>query len=175
MLLHGDLKSYNILVKGDFQICKLCDFGVSLPLNKEGKVDFGQSPLLEYVGTNLWSAPEIIAEEDVIDCKVDIFSLGLVVYETITLHPPHTLPIKDDQLDVKENDVDCDESCSDVDSDSMTMLEMALGTRPALPEAFELSDEYNILMELFYLCTNEIPADRPSAIIICNSLQNTNC
>lgn len=37
-LLHGDLKSFNILVKGDFEICKLCDFGVSLRLDNEGYV-----------------------------------------------------------------------------------------------------------------------------------------
>lgn len=35
-ILHGDMKSYNILVNGDFVICKLCDFGVSLPLDEHG-------------------------------------------------------------------------------------------------------------------------------------------
>lgn len=38
-LLHGDLKSGNVLIKGDFKIAKLCDFGVSLKLNdKVGNV-----------------------------------------------------------------------------------------------------------------------------------------
>lgn len=49
-LLHGDLKSYNILIKGDFEICKLCDFGVSLPLDENGLIDLNKNPNLEYVG-----------------------------------------------------------------------------------------------------------------------------
>lgn len=32
-ILHGDLKSANILILGDFKTAKLCDFGVSLKLN----------------------------------------------------------------------------------------------------------------------------------------------
>lgn len=38
-LLHGDLKSGNILIKGDFKVAKLCDFGVALKLDdKVGNV-----------------------------------------------------------------------------------------------------------------------------------------
>lgn len=93
LILHGDLKSFNILVKNDFEICKLCDFGVSLPLTKEGFLDTEKKKDAQYVGTGIWSAPEVL-EEDVtlISSKADIFSFGLVVYETITLLPPHTFP-----------------------------------------------------------------------------------
>lgn len=68
-LLHGDIKSFNvsvcyecfeldfettsslqILIKNDFEICKLCDFGVSLPLNADGYIDLIKKPDAKYVG-----------------------------------------------------------------------------------------------------------------------------
>ncbi|XP_075146408.1 lymphokine-activated killer T-cell-originated protein kinase [Haematobia irritans] len=182
-LLHGDLKSHNILVKGaDFEICKLCDFGVSIPLDEEGKIDFRKNPGMRYVGTTLWCAPEVIAEEDVIDSKADIFSFGLIIYETVALIPPHTLTDKDDsKLNQESSDDDKsflditdmteDELSSSMDDD-IPMQEYKCGTRPALPQALDLNEEYNIVMELFYLCTNNLPADRPTAKIIQTSLKN---
>ncbi|XP_061387176.1 lymphokine-activated killer T-cell-originated protein kinase [Musca vetustissima] len=164
MLLHGDLKSHNILVKGEFEICKLCDFGVSLPLNKEGKIDFKENPELRYVGTELWCAPEIIEDEEVIDSKADIFSLGLIIYETIALIPPHS-----QRLDDTEKDEDEENSLEQSDLEPLDAT-MPYGTRPPLPQAFELHEDYNVIMELFYLCTNEDPKHRPCAKIIYDSL-----
>lgn len=49
-ILHGDLKSFNILIKGEFELCKLCDFGVSQPLNEEGYLDLKRDPNAKYIG-----------------------------------------------------------------------------------------------------------------------------
>ena len=56
-LMHGDLKSANILVVGDFENIKLCDFGVTLPVNAEGKVS---EPNKCYIGTDAWSPMEVV-------------------------------------------------------------------------------------------------------------------
>lgn len=50
LLLHGDLKSANVLVFGDFQSVKLCDFGVALPLVA---ADGAVRPGHHYVGTEV--------------------------------------------------------------------------------------------------------------------------
>ena len=177
-LLHGDIKSHNILVKGDFETCKLCDFGVSLPLNKDGVVNFKENPQLRYVGTSAWCAPEVIFEEDIIDAKAEIFSFGLVIYETLALVPPHTLNSNDstgeDFPKVAEgsslNVEDDDEETPD-----LTLMETPYGTRPPLPDVFEFDNEYNVIIELFYVCTNSSPDDRPTAKVIFNSLVKEGC
>lgn len=280
MILHGDLKSFNILVKGDFEVCKLCDFGVSLPLNKEGFLDTQKKADAQYVGTGIWSAPEVL-EEDVslISSKADIFSFGLVVYETISLLPPHTFEgMKDEsiassadyaimksiirgngggqavnrKLDVSEvivlddetttedeekvasattkrklqveeeessvepakkkttapepdsttadasvisiTDTTVDESAitieddddddSEGDSEEEEDIEEGdegdyldygrLGTRPAIPDGIELSEEYNFVLEVFFVCTHEDYEARPSARSLLDAWEKRN-
>ena len=72
-ILHGDLKAANVLIIGDFDAVKICDFGVTLPLDENGKID----PKQQYVGTEPWSAKEVVDEiyEEISD-KADIYALG---------------------------------------------------------------------------------------------------
>lgn len=58
-ILHGDIKSANILVAHDFSVVKLCDFGHSLPLTESLEIDTSKGNF-SYVGTCCWNAPEII-------------------------------------------------------------------------------------------------------------------
>ena len=71
-LLHGDIKSANVLVKGEFDEIKLCDFGVTLPLEADGTVS-QEGGKNQYIGTEPWSAKEVI-EEETITTKVRIIT-----------------------------------------------------------------------------------------------------
>lgn len=180
LILHGDMKSYNILIKQQFNICKLCDFGVSLPLTASGLVDLIKKPDAQYVGTNLWSAPEVLVEDNTanISSKADIFSFGMVIYECIALMAPHIWALtqneEDDEsiINLDNSDVaqKLDDSIIDLTDQSMADIDLLVGTRPPLPESDDLPDTYNVPVELFYVCTNQTPESRPTAACVIKML-----
>lgn len=53
-LIHGDLKSANVLIFGEFETVKLCDFGVSRKILNDGSIDG------RYVGTEIWNPLEVV-------------------------------------------------------------------------------------------------------------------
>lgn len=286
-LLHGDLKSYNVLIKNSFEQCKLCDFGVSLPLNNEGFVDLVKNPKARYVGTDIYSAPEVFyAPPQDISSKCDMFSFGLIIYECLTLQPPHyehlggtdisgmssdlsvsnnssmkiqSKKLFNDSFDSKENQLNAstdatagivsnettlnesqaDNSISikstaatigddtirditgttfngtintatdvsfnsshssnrrqpmrDVNSsafnstlgsdsandysldsmnDSTATIEPYLGTRPRLPESQQFTEDQYVFVETFYICTQGMPDERPTAGDLLTSLKS---
>ncbi|XP_077983000.1 lymphokine-activated killer T-cell-originated protein kinase-like [Glandiceps talaboti] len=157
-LLHGDLKSGNVLITGDFNSVKLCDFGVALQLKEDlsglkNRGDF-------YIGSDPWKCKEAVIGAEITD-KADIFSYGLIIWEMLALSIPHI-----DLLDYTD-----DESFDD--SLAEEKFNAALGSRPLIPDEDELLDNpaYQPLIELFYLCTNENPASRPSASKVVEALK----
>ena len=76
-LIHRDLKPENILITNDFDI-KIGDFGISKQLNSISQYAKTQA------GTLLYMAPEVISE-DFYNNKVDIWSLGCILYELCSL------------------------------------------------------------------------------------------
>lgn len=42
-------------------------------------------------------------------------------------------------------------------------LEPYLGTRPLIPSQYELAEDYNAAMEMFFICTKDLAEDRPTA------------
>uniref|UniRef100_A0A8B9MSM3 Protein kinase domain-containing protein n=1 Tax=Accipiter nisus TaxID=211598 RepID=A0A8B9MSM3_9AVES len=85
-LLHGDIKSSNVVVKGDFEAIKICDVGVSLPLDENMTVS---DPEMYYIGTEPWKPKEALQDDGVITDKADIFPFGLTLWEMMTLSVPH--------------------------------------------------------------------------------------
>ena len=77
-ILHRDIKSANVfLFKGG--VCKLGDLNVS----KVARKGLGYTQ----TGTPYYASPEVW-EEKPYDSKSDVWSLGCVIYEMITLRPP---------------------------------------------------------------------------------------
>ncbi|XP_074144506.1 lymphokine-activated killer T-cell-originated protein kinase isoform X2 [Sminthopsis crassicaudata] len=156
-LLHGDIKSSNVVIKGDFEAIKICDVGVSLPLDENMTVS---DPEAHYIGTEPWKPKEALEEGGIITDKADIFAFGLTLWEMMTLTIPHiNLPEDDDE------DKTFDESLFDDEA-----YYEALGTRPAI-NMEELDESYQKVIELFSVCTNENPKDRPSAAHIVEALE----
>jgi len=195
-MIHGDLKSGNVLISGDFEIVKLCDFGVSRKLKEDGTLEGF------YVGTEIWNPKEVVqhlsgveAEKKYpITVKVDIFPFGLTLFEMISLKPPHIgtdFDDEDSELDSSFTDtntstgnrtIELDSSFTDTGKrteksfdESMSLYEERLaeriGTRPSLPD-IEFDESYNKILEIFYCCTEEDPSKRPTAKHITDLLQN---
>jgi NIMA (never in mitosis gene a)-related kinase 1/4/5 len=80
-ILHRDLKSANVFMEIDGAV-KLGDLNVSKILKKDGL-------LFTQTGTPYYASPEVWRDEPY-DQKSDIWSLGCVLYEMITLNPPFT-------------------------------------------------------------------------------------
>ncbi|XP_061277184.1 lymphokine-activated killer T-cell-originated protein kinase-like [Bos javanicus] len=114
-----------------------------------------------YIGTEPWKPKEALEEYGIITDKADIFAFGLTLWEMMTLSIPHiNLPDDDD-----DEDKTFDES--DFDDDAYYA---ALGTRPPV-NMEELDETYQKVIELFSVCTNEDPKDRPSAACIVEALE----
>lgn len=77
-IIHRDLKPHNILdFKGTMQIC---DFGLAKPFSGNGS----QSPR---VVTSWYRAPEVTMGDRFYDYKIDVWSVGCIMYELIAKTP----------------------------------------------------------------------------------------
>ncbi|MFY9225763.1 MAG: protein kinase [Blastocatellia bacterium] len=81
-IIHRDLKPENIFIQhdGDVEVIKVLDFGIA-------KLQFGSEKLTQ-VGSSLGSphymAPEQLSDNENIDLRADIYSLGVILFELLT-------------------------------------------------------------------------------------------
>ena len=81
-VVHRDIKPDNLLLDRKGQV-HLIDFGVARFFDDHAVTHTGQ-----LVGTPLYMSPEQVTARGVVDARTDIYSLGLVLYELLTLRTP---------------------------------------------------------------------------------------
>jgi len=137
-VVHRDLKPGNVLVGSD-GTCKLIDFGLSR----------GKDPFVSYLSTEAGGTPNYMAPEvfsgSRFDEKVDIWSVGMILYECLTC----SMPFND---------------CTNL---AQIVFQLAIQRdRPVLPEATPWP-----LVRLVKKCWADEPFKRPSAHEIARLLQ----
>lgn len=92
-VVHRDVKPENIII-GTFGEVMLLDWGVAkvwamddeedqLTMEYQELTDVGQRP-----GTPLYMSPEQVRSGSIIDARTDVYSIGVVLYEILTLKEP---------------------------------------------------------------------------------------
>lgn len=100
-IIHRDLKTDNIFLTvraGVPDHVKVLDFGISRFLSGTDKTVAGGNLL----GTPEFMAPEQVLTPDTIDRRVDIYALGIVIYEMLTGNVPFQLKRRGDVPSVEE-------------------------------------------------------------------------
>ena len=80
-IIHRDVKTENIMLTEEGKV-KLTDFGLAKLRGAVQKTKTGST-----LGTAAYMSPEQVRGEEV-DCRSDIFSMGVVLYELVTSHLP---------------------------------------------------------------------------------------
>jgi len=89
-VIHRDLKSSNIMlveVEGRKDFVKVVDFGIAKLTNASGKMQQNLTQTGEIFGSPIYMSPEQCLGQT-LDARSDIYSMGAVLYESLTGLPP---------------------------------------------------------------------------------------
>ena len=85
-VVHRDIKPENILLSDDGRI-KLADFGIA-KINDAALPERKITATNQVLGTAHYLAPEQLSDRNEVDHRVDIYALGVILYELLTGHLP---------------------------------------------------------------------------------------
>ncbi|KAJ4409683.1 hypothetical protein N0V85_004065 [Neurospora sp. IMI 360204] len=121
--VHRDLKLENILLDKHENV-KLCDFGFTREY--EGKANYLQT----FCGTICYSAPEMLKGEKYAGEKVDVWSLGVILYALLC----GELPFDDDDEQVTRRKILGEEPDypDTLPADALSLLKILLSKRPLI-------------------------------------------
>jgi serine/threonine protein kinase len=121
--VHRDLKLENILLDKHENV-KLCDFGFTREY--EGKASYLQT----FCGTICYSAPEMLKGEKYAGEKVDVWSLGIILYALLA----GELPYDDDDDQVTKSRILSEEPKYDdkFPDDAKALINLLLSKRPLI-------------------------------------------
>jgi serine/threonine protein kinase len=128
-IIHRDLKPENIIINKNNKI-KIGDIDISKILTATKK------------GTLFYKAPEII-KEDKYDNRVDIYSLGCIIYELLTLNEYYT----DKILDQKECKINTDIYDKGWQNLIDSLLKKDYKERPNIEEVYTIAKSNNIILD----------------------------
>jgi len=121
--VHRDLKLENILLDKNENV-KLCDFGFTREY--EGKTNYLQT----FCGTVCYSAPEMLRGEKYAGEKVDVWSLGIILYALLTGELPFD---DDDDMVMKHKILSSETKYPDtMPLDAKSLIAQLLSKRPLL-------------------------------------------
>ncbi len=92
-IVHRDLKPANLFIatRADgSRIVKVLDFGISKSLLGASVAELSLTRTSVLIGSPLYMSPEQMRSAKDVDTRTDIWSLGVIMYEMITGHPPYT-------------------------------------------------------------------------------------
>ena len=120
-IIHRDIKPENILIGSDDKI-KLCDFGWAKELTLENRSTF--------CGTIEYMAPEIVGSENY-DYSVDIWSLGILLYELLYGHSPFKAnSTKNVIINIKTHELTYDDKNKKVSNICKDLIQKLLDSNP---------------------------------------------
>ncbi len=90
-IVHRDLKPSNLFLakRSDrSRTIKVLDFGISKVAGADDAVDASLTRTTDVLGSPMYMSPEQLRSSRTVDARADIWSLGVILFELLTLEPP---------------------------------------------------------------------------------------